>query len=305
MTAATSKIGVAIPTYNRQNYLRILLNSIPENIEVVVSDNGQTCSPEFRKEFSNRRFVGSDTVVDVVKNWNNAASNLDTEWICIASDDDVFFDGAFDTVSDYITRYPDAGIIIFGHKNIDEDGKEISKWSSGALRVYKSPDGYNFFKYGVDARVISIFFKRELYNQIGKFDEHYRVTATDSDFIQTALLTSNAVIAPEMIAGYRVWRKSMTGTLIATKEWMQEVIFWQSKIEQRLRAAKFPNREIRHNTNEVIAQNLLQAANSLYKQKKNLSFSTQFLSQFKYPVFASVKTQLQILKCLLKIALRN
>lgn len=299
-----SRVGVAIPTYNREGYLRKLLSTIPDNIDVAISDNGNYCSPEFRQEFPNRKFIGSDTVVDVIKNWNNAVTNLDTEWVCVASDDDIFYPNAFTRFESCLKAYPDAEIIIFGHNNIDEDDLIINSWSTDSLIVSDAPGGYNVFRYGVEARVIGVFFKKELYNRIGKFDETYKVTASDSDFIQLALLKGKSVIVPEITVGYRVWRKSMTGQLIATKNWMDEVILWQDKIAIELKRLNFTSSEIKKNTSEVIARNLLSGLASLSRQKKNLKEAIQFLSQFKFPYHATLRTQTQIIKCLLRIGLK-
>ena len=299
-----STVGVAIPTYNREVYLRKLLNSIPDNIDVLVSDNGNYCSSIFREEFKNREFVGSDTVLDVIKNWNNAVENLNNEWVCVASDDDIFYPNAFDVFDEYLEKHPSAEIIIFGHNNIDEDDIIINSWKIDELKVSKAPEGYNVFRYGVDARVIGVFFKKDLYNKIGRFDEAYKVTASDSDFIQLALLKGKSIIVPEIIVGYRVWKKSMTGQLIATKDWMKEVIYWQSKIALELKKLNFSNHQILENTNEVIARNLLSGLVSLYRQGKGLPAAIQFARQFKYPTHSTFRTQFQILKCLLRIGLK-
>lgn len=301
---AKSRIGVAIPTYNRENYLRILLNTIPDNVEVVISDNGNGCSIEFKEEFKNRKFIGTDHVIAPLENWNKAASNLDTEWICLACDDDIFFENAFSEFNSYQEKYPDAEMIIFGHKNIDEQGKEINSWKIDTLRVLDSPKGYEIFKYGVDARIIGVFFKKDLYNRIGKFDETFKVTASDSDFIQLALLNCKSVFVPEVTVGYRIWEKSSTEQTIATKEWMYEVFYWQSKVSAELKKTNYSNYEIRKNTNEVIARNLVGGLSSLKRQNNDILNSLKFLLQFRYPFFATIKTQLRIVSCLLKTALK-
>jgi glycosyltransferase involved in cell wall biosynthesis len=299
-----SKIGVAIPTYNRENYLRVLLNTIPDDVDVLISDNGNNCSVQFKEEYKNRRFIGTDYVIAPLENWNNAASNLDTEWICVACDDDIFFKNAFDEFRHYEAKYSDAEMIIFGHKNIDEEGNEINFWKVNSLQILEAPKGYDIFKYGVDARIIGVFFKKDLYNRIGKFDEIFKVTASDSDFIQRALLNCKSVFVPETIAGYRVWKNSSTEQTIATKDWMKEVFYWQSKVATELRKNNYNNQDIRKNTNEVIARNLFGGLSSLKKQNKSVFYSLRFLLQFRYPVFATVKTQLRIIACILKTALK-
>lgn len=297
-------LGIAIPTYKRENYLRILLNSIPTDIDVVVSDNGGFTSPEFKEEFNHRTFVSSDQVVNMFQNWNTAIDHLQTEWICLASDDDVFFSNAFTSFAKYLNQFPDSDCIIFGHKNIDENGTKLGQWSPSSLSQLHPPDGYNLFKYGVDARPISVFFKKELYNKIGKLDEEYKITSADSDFIQLALLNGITLFVPEIVSGYRIWNKSLTSTLNASSEWMEEIDKWQRKIAIVLKHMNFTNNEIKINTNEVIARNLLSGLYSLKRQKKSLKESLQYISQFKYPYYATLRTQIQLLKCLLRIGLK-
>jgi glycosyltransferase involved in cell wall biosynthesis len=304
MNSIKSKVGVAIPTYNRENYLRVLLNTIPDNVNVVISDNGNGCSDQFKEEFKNRRFIGTDQVIAPLENWNNAASNLETEWICLACDDDIFFENAFSEFHLYEEQYPDAEMIIFGHKNIDEEGKEVNSWKVDTLKVLDAPKGYEIFKYGVDARIIGVFFKKDLYERIGKFDEAFKVTASDSDFIQLALLNCKSVFVPKAVVGYRVWKNSSTEQTIATTEWMKEVFYWQSKIASALQKTNHSKHAIKKNTNEVIARNLFGGLSSLRKQKKGITNSLRFMLQFKYPIFATTETQLRIISCLLKTALK-
>jgi glycosyltransferase involved in cell wall biosynthesis len=300
----TSKIGVAIPTYNREGSLGILLNSIPKEIPVLVSDNGNFTSQKFKDDFKHCEFIGSDDVLTYVPNWNRAVNNLHTEWICVASDDDVFYENAFLRFQHYLDLYADSEIIIFGHKNIDENGKEINQWCPSELKVFESPLGYNEFKFGVDARVIGVFFKRELFVRIGGFDENCKITAADSLFIQLALLNAKSIIVPEITVGYRVWSKSLTSQTIATKQWMDDVIYWQQRIKKELQKNQVDKNKVQKYTDEVIALNLREGIATMYRQKKSIADSLRFLKQFEYPMHSKLRTQLSVVKCLLKTALK-
>jgi GT2 family glycosyltransferase len=299
----SKKLGIAIPTYKRENYLRTLLNTIPKEVEVAISDNGNFTSDVFKNEFPDRKFYGTETVVNMFQNWNNAISNLNTEWICLASDDDIFYENAFDSFFKNLANSPDAEIIIFGHNYIDENGKVLGDWKVPCLIKKEAPYGYNLFKYGVDARPISVFFKRELYEKVGRLDESYKITSADSDFIQLALIYGRSLFVPEIVSGYRIWSKSLTSTLNTTKEWMNEIDFWQSKIDKELRKHGFSISEITTNVSEVKARNLLSALTTIHKQKKGIRMSLRYLGEYKFPVHATLKTQLKILQCLLKTAL--
>nr|WP_295926887.1 glycosyltransferase family 2 protein [uncultured Dyadobacter sp.] len=301
--AKSSILGVAIPTYKRENYLRILLDTIPANVDVVVSDNGGFTSAEFKQDYSSRKFIGSDVVVNMFQNWNNAINGLDNEWICLASDDDIFYPNAFQAFDQYLAQYADSEIIIFGHNYIDETGKKLGNWKVPGILDLSAPLGYNVFKYGVDARPIAVFFKKELFQRIGELDVGYKITSADSDFIQLALLHGRALFVPEIVSGYRIWSHSLTNQLNTSTEWMAEVTKWQDKIKRELQTLNFPPREIKENTDEVFIRNLLSGLLSLRAQRKGILASIRYLKQFRYPRHATLTTQLKILQCLLKTAL--
>jgi len=302
---AKSILGVAIPTYKRENYLRILLDTIPEEIDVVISDNGGFTSTEFKQEYSSRKFISSDVVVNMFQNWNNAINGLDNEWICLASDDDIFYPNAFQTFYTYLSQYPKSEIIIFGHNYINETGEKIASWQVPSLLDLPSPNGYNVFKYGVDARPIAVFFKKELYERIGQLDTEYKITAADSDFIQLALLHGRSLFGRDVVAGYRIWQKSLTSQLNASVEWMTEVTKWQNKITRELEAFQFKSSEIKTNTDEVFIRNLHSGLRSVQKQRKGLSASIKYLMQFRYPRHATLRTQIKLLICLLENTFKN
>ncbi|MCE6990956.1 hypothetical protein LZG72_17730 [Dyadobacter sp. CY323] len=281
------------------------MNTIPADIEVSISDNGLFTSNEFKHEFGDRKFHGTKNVIPIFENWRKAIDDLDTEWVCLASDDDVFYENAFPSFFSNIEKFPDAEIIVFGHNYIDENGVVAGEWKVPSLTEKRAPDGYQVFKYGVDARLISVFFKKSLYKKVGGLDNRFQVTAADSDFIQQALIHGRSLFVPEIVAGYRVWKKSFTNNFSATKEWMDEVILWQSKIRNELERLGFSANEINTNTSEVIALNLLSGLNTIQKQGKGIGNSLSFLKQYRFPVQATLKTQLKIIQCLLKTVLKS
>jgi glycosyltransferase involved in cell wall biosynthesis len=290
------KIQVAIPTYNREVYLSKLVSSIPPGINISVSDNGAFVTDQFKELFKNVKVTSHKEVIGIFDNWNCAAQNTSSEWLVIPSDDDMFFDGAFGKIDHYTKEYPNADILIFGHKTIDENDNTISEWMPLTLDAVNAPLGYDFVKYGVDARMPGIVIKNKLFKQLNGFDNYFTLTSSDSDLVQRALLEGNVVFIPEIIAGYRVWKGNLTSQRVATQHWLDEIDYWQQKIA-KLSSEKYAEVgqkiDSAHIADEVFARNLLTGLNNL---KGSFKTKFDFFKTSRYPYKASIKTHLRIAK---------
>lgn len=293
-------IQVAIPTYNRELYLSKLISSVPSYINIYISDNGSFVTQQFKDKFSNCSFISHPEVIGIFNNWNSAAISTTSEWIIIPSDDDIFFDGAFDTITTYINKYPDADIIIFGHKIIDDNDALSQGWMPFKEEVFEPPMGYEKFKYGVEARMPCMVFKNDFIKKLGYFDTYFKLTASDSDLVQRSLLQGKSVFVPKIIGAYRVWKGNLTSQKVATKLWLDEIDYWQQKIAT-LNTQQHLNVNIRTTpfniADEVFARNLLYGVRSIRKSK-GFSKAFKFLTSVRFPYKAKIKTQLRIIKSL-------
>jgi len=71
------KIGVTIPTYQRQDKLEEILATIPESVKVYLSDNGATLPKDFQKEKVNVRINKVTPVVPMFSNWTKAGMSAE------------------------------------------------------------------------------------------------------------------------------------------------------------------------------------------------------------------------------------
>ncbi len=294
-----STIGVAIPTYNRNDYLVKLLDTIPADVAVNVSDNGAFVTQTIKDKYSNASFDSFPEVIHMYNNWNRAIKGLDAEWICAASDDDLFLEGAFVKLRNIIRQFPTAEVIILGNEHIDGAGNYTFVWKPDVEGLYEPPNGFFPFKYGVDAKMIGVFFKKSLYESVGGFNEEYKVTASDSHFVQKLILKGNTVFVKDAISQYRIWGNNLTSQTIATRAWIDEVIYWQEYIGVELRKNGVSEKDIANYQDEVMSRNLIGSLTTLRNQKKNFSTLIRFVRQFPLPMHATFKTQLSIIKCLL------
>lgn len=294
------KIGLAVPTYNREVQLNSLLEVIPEEVSVYVSDNGNHLSAAFMDRFPAVHFraVTGDPV-RMFANWNLAARMVNEEWVMIPSDDDIYFENSFRTIAEYIERYSNVDVIVFGHYTVDESYQKIGEWKPQELVECAAPNGFEYFKYGVSARMPSICFKRDFLEELGFFDENFKITAADSDLVQRALIQGRSVFVPEVVSGYRVWLGGATHNTISTLDWMQEIDYWGKKIEKILQKIPQYSREAPSIRTELYARNLLAGIASAKKSRGYIA-AWKHMMRCSYPHKALLRTQRRLLYWLIR-----
>lgn len=292
-------ITFAIPTYNRNEYLSKLLNSIPEGqgAKIAISDNGNFVQEKtYQKHSENVTIVSCEKVIEMYENWNKVISIVDTKWFFIPSDDDLYYADKLEVVRKVVNTYPQADIIIFGHNVIDENDNVLSTWVPKMKNVYNAPDGFDLFKYGVSARFPSILFKTDLVREMGGIDSSYVFTAGDSLLIQKCLINGTSVFVDEVIGAYRTWSNNFTGQLMATKEWLDKIDKWQNELSLELIEKgiyRVSNKKIK---DEVFAQNLIGGMNIIGSSKNSFFKKIKFLLENRYPWKAKFLTHLRIVK---------
>ena len=296
MTTELSLIGVAVPTYNRPDYLKILLQSIPACVPVVVSENGLHLTPEFKAEFPAVQFCVTDQILEPLQNWNTAVRKQSTRWVAIPGDDDVYDFGAFEVVRRHIDQNPTAEMIVCGHRVIDQHGNQSSGWASDA-GFFPRPGGFQIFKYGVDARMPSIFFKKSLFERLNGFDERFLITAGDSDFLQRATLIGDCYFAPDLISRYRVWKGGTTSQKIATLGWMQDIELWCNSVERfdKIQGTGLYSQKIR---DEIWLRNLI-AGLSAIKEKPTVLSRIRYLRACTIPRHGLLQSYLRLARVLI------
>jgi hypothetical protein len=289
--------GLAVPTFKRYDELQKLLTSIHVTVPVYISDNGSTLPESFQQQHSNAVVCKVFPPVLMFPNWNLAAKLVQAEWVAIPSDDDIYYQGSFSIIERCLDEYADMDMIVFGHNTVDADGRVINRWLPN-LESCIAPSGFFRFKYGVDARMPSIFIKQALFKKLSGFDEGFKITAADSDFVQRAALIGNVQFVPEAVSGYRVWEGGTTHNTIASVEWMEEIDRWCNRISKFCEARNISiySRSIQ---DEIYARNLL-AGIVAVKISNGYVAAWRHVKNCRYPFRALVRTQLRLLYRLVK-----
>lgn len=292
-------LSVCVPTYRREDMLERLLATIPtNNVEVVISDNGGFLSDGFKLKHSEIRCVTTQNILPMFANWNNAIKASRMPYVVIPSDDDLFINEAFDTIHSYIEKYPDVDLFIFGHHVIDADDKILGAWCPKTQGMFIPPFGFKNFFYGVDARMPSIIFRKDLLNRLDNFDETFTLTAADSDLIQRALLFGKAMFIPSFISCYRVWPGGTTAKKQASGEWLDQIKYWTNKVSL-LAEEQFQKQGYSFHTQrfceEIFARNLISAMKNILSQGKSVE-ARAFIKTYGIPSHATFRTKFKLCK---------
>ena len=130
------KYNFLLPAYKPNYFKRALdsiLNQTYTNFKLIILDD---CSPydieSIVKEFDDKRIVyqrnevnlGGNNLVDC---WNKLLSLADSEYVILASDDDVYEYNFLETIDSLSNKYPKADLFRARVRAIDEEGKMIEK----------------------------------------------------------------------------------------------------------------------------------------------------------------------------------
>jgi hypothetical protein len=288
-------LGIAIPAYKREALLGRLLNSIQAEWPIVVSDNGGHLSDGFMARHHKVRFHAGPEVT-AVKNWNRAASELNTEWIIMPGDDDLYYQSSFSIIESTLRASEEADIVFFGHHIIDEHDSLCETWQPEASQHY-APKGFELIRLGASARPPSIVFRKRLFDKLNGFDEQFAVTAGDNHFYQRASLIGNVVFCPDVVSGYRVWSAGSTQQTIATPEWLREIDLWCDGVRE------FASTHTSYQytdalRDEIYTANLRAGIGSLKSRGQYLGAWRHLLTN-RYPYRASLLSQAKLIAHLL------
>lgn len=142
-----SLISLGIPSYNRPEYLRLLIRSILaqtyENFEVVIFDDGSLCVADIEKvvrEFTDKRirlFLGEN--VWFIRNWNRILNLCQWEYIKILWDDDILCETCLEEQSVILQQNAKVWLVSCYYNTIDQKGVILTDkdFSADSFRIFK------------------------------------------------------------------------------------------------------------------------------------------------------------------------
>jgi glycosyltransferase involved in cell wall biosynthesis len=167
------KISVIIPTYNRAHLLPDAINSVLKqtyrDFEIIVVDDGSVDNTkEVVEKFSDKRieYIKHDRNRGVSAAFNTGIKASQGEYITIVTDDNMLFPQALEKIIQKFRQVtdPNIGVISGGIAYINEEGKILK-----SEIFYKTN---NIFEDILrDTKPFFPFFKKEIFENVGLFDE--------------------------------------------------------------------------------------------------------------------------------------
>lgn len=150
-----SYLTLAIPTFNRSEYLEKMLSSIyynisnRQNIEILIVDN---CSTDFTKDVVERfkikhniTYVRNDLNIGPDENFKKCISLAKSKYVWIFGDDDILFENSLDDIIDLILKSSEFGLMHLRAKNFKDDF-ELLNFSPSKIEFQIIKDKKKFIK---------------------------------------------------------------------------------------------------------------------------------------------------------------
>jgi glycosyltransferase involved in cell wall biosynthesis len=211
------KISIAIPAYNRPDYLRMALHSAlaqrDVDFEVVVSDD---CSKEDLSKIvesfndDRLRYYRASQNLGAVRNHQNAVDLSRGEYVIILNSDDLLLPQCLAKASAALDANPKAAAVYVSQTYLS--GNQVAGWHKLPRTQFVGPEDLKANKWLEkvhNTTPSACFFRKKVFEDIGGFREQLRL-AYDWELYMRFLRDGGGVIfLPEILCIYRQHEEQM------------------------------------------------------------------------------------------------
>jgi len=189
-------VSIVIPTYNGEKYLRQAIESVLQqtylNWELIIcDDSSQDATKSLLEAYTKLPQIQvyfNPENLGLFPNLNQCIEYCQGDYIMILQQDDRLLPESLAVNVHLMENYPDAGLILTPQNVINSNGKVIPKAHANSI-FFKNleiqekllePDEAVplLLQYGsIAGSLTGYFFRRELYNQIGRFKDRWKYAA--------------------------------------------------------------------------------------------------------------------------------
>lgn len=182
------QVSIIIPVYNQLEYTLKCLNSLqaierPFPCEIIVMDDGSSDdTQDTLASFDHIRYIRNEKNLGFLRNCNKGASLARGRYLVFLNNDTELHPNWLTELHGTFTDHDDVGLV--GSKLVYPDGRlqeaggiiweDGSGWNWGRLEDPDHPR-YNFVRDVDYVSGASIMVERELFERLGRFDEHYEM----------------------------------------------------------------------------------------------------------------------------------
>ncbi len=213
------RIGVVTPSYNQGTFIRQTIESVLgqgyQNVEYRVVDGGSVDDTmDVLKSYGSRVDWVSEGDEGQASAINKGLKGISADIVAFINSDDVYLPHAFSLVAAYFSDHPEAMWLTGDHFLIDAEGKRIRSYVAAYKRMLRKHPTFRRLAMANYIVQPSTFWRRELLDEIGFFDERLRY-CFDYDFWLRALLRHPLHVTPRPLSLFRVHKGSKGGAEFA------------------------------------------------------------------------------------------
>jgi len=208
-------VSVITPSYNQGRFIRQTIDSVLgqsyPRIEYWVIDGGSTDETvEILRSYGDRLHFLSESDAGQANAINKGMQKCTGEILCYVNSDDTLLPGAIQAVADTF-RETHALWVTGDYRIVNEQGKPIQGFVAGYKRFLRRCSSRSLLRFTNYIVQPSTFWRRELTERIGLFDETLRYTM-DYDYWLRAFEVAPPQIIHRPLSAFRIHGESKGGS---------------------------------------------------------------------------------------------
>lgn len=232
-------VSVVVITYNSANFVLETLESIAaqtyQELELIVTDDASKDNTvalcrewiaQHKERFVCTQLLTVEKNTGIAGNCNRGYAAAKGEWIKGIAGDDILRQNCIEKCVSFATKYPEK--IWLAYLQEFGDSNQVNKPKLKFETANAEKQLQIVLTNGLYIAAPSCFCKKDLWKNIGGFDEKYPLFE-DLPFYVSVLLSGERIgIIPEIIVDYRVHGESVVRSGIISKDicsWYQDVLF--------------------------------------------------------------------------------
>ncbi len=207
------KISIITASLNRREFIGAAVESVlaqhyPDFEHWIIDGGSSDGTQTFLQRYPHLKII-SEPDQGVYDAWNKGIDRAEGELISILNSDDVYASGAFESCAKIFAASPSVPVVSGGCQiyRIGSLGREIE------MHRYQDPDRYRLSLRNVTVGlpiINSRFFRRSVFEQLGRFDLAYTVASDREFLIRASLAGMKDVCSPQIYYRYLWHRGSLT-----------------------------------------------------------------------------------------------
>jgi len=303
------KVSVIIPTYNRADLLPraidSVLNQTYRDLELIIVDDGSTDNTKeivekYQKKDERIKYLWEENYGGPARPYNLALKQCQGEYIAFLDSDDVWLPEKLEKQIAIFEEYDgkiNLGLVICEAYVVDLDRNDIGRLTFPYNENLLGPEKFGLFfeKFGIIS-LSCVVIKKEVFKNIGYFDEKFKVSA-DVDIYSRILKNSPIYFLKEPLVKYTQSDRSLSNEQFWIKQIPEYKYFLEKYGDDFKKYPKAKSRFLRNIGTFYTLNNNNRMARKYFKEAiKNNPLSLRLYFQYFLSFFPNIYKKLLFIK---------